>query len=86
MSRKRAASKAIRADKKRKLRNKSTISEIKTVLKDVKSVIDSKDKEKIASSLKKAISKIDKAKNKGILHRKTASRWISRLSKKATNL
>ena len=72
----------MRADKKIQLRNQMTLSEIKTKIKTLKSFISLKNKEKAGEELKKLISKIDKATNKGIIHKKTASRWVSRISKR----
>lgn len=76
----------MRADKKIQLRNQMTLSEIKTKIKTLKSFISLKNKEKAAEELKKLASKIGKAKNKGIIHKKTASRWVSRISKRVQSI
>lgn len=61
-------------------RNKSIRSKVKTAIKKVDSAIAAKDSEAAAAALKNAISEIDKAQRKGIYHKNTASRKISRLT------
>ena len=56
------------------LRNKSVKSSVKTVVKKVETAL--------ASNSKEAIKAIDKAASKGVMHKNTASRNISRLTKK----
>jgi len=77
-----SALKRQRQSKKRYLRNKSYKSFIKTCTKKVFESIEGKDPDTAKSHYRQAIAKIDSAVNKGILHRKTASRKISRLTKK----
>jgi len=79
---KRAAYKALRSDKKKRLKNISTLSRIKTLNKNVDNLLKSKDKEKQEKALKALISAFDKAAQKGIIHKKTASRKIARISRK----
>ena len=59
-------------------RNKSIRSKVKTAIKKVDAAIAAKDSEAAAVALKNAISEIDKAQRKGIYHKNTASRKISR--------
>ena len=61
-------------------RNKSIRSNVKTAIKKVDPAIAAKDSEAAAVALKNAISEIDKAQRKGIYHKNTASRKISRLT------
>lgn len=61
-------------------RNKSIRSKVKTAIKKVDAAIAAKDSEAAAVELKNAISEIDKAQRKGIYHKNTASRKISRLT------
>jgi small subunit ribosomal protein S20 len=68
---------------KRRARNQSHLSNMRTYVKRVRTAIESKDG-KIADVLKAAIRVIDKAAQKGIIDRKTASRKISRLTKSAS--
>ena len=68
--------------KKENLRNKAVKSNLKTVLKktDIAIVAGSADADKAVVS---AVTCIDKACSKGVLHKKTASRKISRIMKRA---
>ena len=63
------------------LRNKVIKSKVKTYIKKVELAIANGDKEAANVALKNAISEISKATSKGIYHKNTASRKISRLTK-----
>ena len=73
-----------RQNEKRRLRNKGIRSEInsrvKTALKNAESG------ETSSEDLQEAVKKIDKAVAKGILHKNTAARKNSRLSRKLNSL
>ena len=60
-------------------RNKATKTKVKGIVKSIRLAADEKDKEAL-STLNTAKSLIDKAAKKGVIHKKTASRKISRLS------
>lgn len=75
-----SAKKRILVSKKKELRNKSTKSKIKTLVKKVEAAIEAGKKAEAEAALKVAISEISKAANKGIYHKNTASRKISRLT------
>jgi len=77
---KRAAYKAMRSDKKKHAKNMSTISRVRTLKKNLLSVIPSKNKAEIEKASRAFISAVDKAGQKGIIHRKNASRTIARMS------
>ncbi len=62
-------------------RNKSIKSKVKTYVKKVEVAIAAGDKDAAASALVAATSEISKAASKGVYHKNTASRKISRLSK-----
>ena len=68
-----SAKKRILVTETRTARNKAIKSEVKTMVKKVYAAIDSKD------ALKAAISTLDKATTKGVYHKNTTSRKISRL-------
>ncbi len=74
--------KRIRQNEKRRLRNKSWITKIKTYVKKVEEAIAKNEKDAIQNLLKDAVKIINKAASKGIIHKNTASRKISRLTKK----
>jgi small subunit ribosomal protein S20 len=54
---------------------------VKTAVKDVRSDIAGGTGEKSAELLRKATSVLERAGSKGVLHKKTASRRVSRLAK-----
>ncbi|MBI4652398.1 30S ribosomal protein S20 [Candidatus Desantisbacteria bacterium] len=74
-----AAEKRIRADKKLSLRNASAKSTLRTLR---NKVLKETNKEEAVKTLNTAISGFDKAAQKGIIHKNTAARKISRLAKK----
>ena len=62
-------------------RNKSIRSKVKTAVKKVETAVAQKDAETAKSALRAAIAEISKAGTKGVYHKRTVSRKISRLSK-----
>lgn len=64
----------------RRVRNRARKTVVKNVVKRVRVALASKSVEEAQAALTQAIPVIDKAASKGTLHRKTASRKISRLS------
>ena len=61
-------------------RNRRYRSQLRCTLKQIRTVLDSKDQTAANKQLGQAISLIDKMAGKGIIHRNTASRYKSRLS------
>ena len=61
-------------------RNRKYRSQLRSTLKEIRSVIDAKDKSAAKKQLDQAISLIDRMAGKGIIHRNTASRYKSRLN------
>jgi small subunit ribosomal protein S20 len=76
-----SALKRARQNEERRMRNKSTKTRIKNIVKDVRLDVIENSKESALTKLDTAKSIIDKAAKKGVIHKKTASRKISRLSK-----
>ncbi|MBR3832840.1 MAG: 30S ribosomal protein S20 [Lachnospiraceae bacterium] len=62
------------------MRNKAIKSKVKTLVKKVEAAIAANDKAAAEAALKVAISEISKATSKGIYHKNTAARKISRLT------
>ena len=62
------------------LRNKTIKSKIKTLVKKVELAVAENDKAAAEAALKVATSEISKAASKGIFHKNTAARKISRLT------
>ncbi|MFY4729660.1 30S ribosomal protein S20 [Nitrospira sp. BLG_2] len=61
-------------------RNRATLNTVKTLIKKVQSAVAEKKTDEAKTSLLEATSAIGKAVSKGVLHRNTASRRISRLA------
>jgi small subunit ribosomal protein S20 len=61
--------------------NKSAKSMLKTLSKKVEKAVAEKNKDNAGTALKEIISAVDKAARKGLIHRNTASRKVSRLTK-----
>jgi len=78
--------KRARQAEKQNIRNKAVRSSIKTIAKKVESAIASGNKEDAGKSLIDAVKTITKAVSKGVIHKNTASRKISRLTKKVNTL
>ena len=62
-------------------RNKAIRSKVKTYVKKVDAAIAAGDKAAAQAALLAATSEIDKATSKGVYHKNTSSRKVSRLSK-----
>lgn len=86
MPHKRSAYKELRKAKKRHLRNISLKSSLKTAIKKFEKLISDKKADEAKSYLKTVMSTIDKSVSKGMLHKNSASRKISRLTKKLASL
>ncbi len=84
--RNKSALKRARQAKKREARNRAVKSTIKTLVKKVEAAISQNNKEEVQKALKIAIKYISKAASKGVIHKNTASRKISRLMKKANTV
>ena len=81
MANHKSALKRARQNEKRRIRNKSTKTRVKNIVKGLRLSVSEKSEEAALSELNTAKSIIDKAAKKGVIHRKTASRKISRLSR-----
>ncbi len=62
-------------------RNKAIKSGVKTAVKKVNAAVESGDKAAAAQALVEATATIDKATSKGVYHKNTSARKVSRLSK-----
>ncbi len=77
-----SAEKRDRQSKVRRERNIAAKSAIKTKVKAVLAAVESKNKENSTNALKATVPALAKAGAKGLIHKKNASRKISRLTKK----
>ena len=76
-----SAKKRILVNETKAARNKAIKSKVKTAVKKVDAAVAAKDTEAAKTALHAAIVEISKAGSKGVYHKKTVSRKISRLSK-----
>ena len=76
-----SAKKRILVTETKTARNKAIKSKVKTYVKKVETAVEKKDVEAAKVALKEAISVINKAGSKGIYHKNTCARKISRLTK-----
>ena len=75
-----SAKKRILVNKTKADRNKAIKSSVKTAIKKVYAAIDANDKEAAKSALTAATSALDKAAKKGVYHKNTSARKVSRMS------
>jgi len=73
--------KRARQTKELTLRNRAAKNTLKTLSKNVEKEVLGKNAEAAQAALKKVISEIDKAARKNLIHKNTASRNISRLTR-----
>jgi len=80
------ARKRIRRNERRAEINGARISRIRTFVKKVESAIEGGDKPAAAAALLAAQPELDRGVARGVLHKNTASRKLSRLSKAVASL
>ncbi len=80
------AKKRIRRNANRALINGARVSRIRTFIKAVESAVVAGDKDKAAEALKKAQPEMARGVARGVLHKNTASRKYSRLTKSVAAL
>ena len=85
MPRERSAYKEIRKAKKRHTQNISTRTELKTLKKNFDRLVTAKKFDEAKKMLPQVISKINRAVTKNVVKKNTASRQISRLSKRLSS-
>jgi len=81
-----SAEKRSRQSQVRRLRNKSNKSRMKTAIRKIDEAVVAGSVDEAQEALKKAIPVIAKTASKGTLHRKTASRKISRLTRRVNGM
>ena len=82
MAHHKSAEKRIRQTPRRTLRNKARVSEIKTEVKKAETALASGDKVAAAAALNAAQPAMQRGVSKGVMHRNTVARKISRLTKR----
>ncbi len=79
-----SAIKRNRQNQKRRQRNKIIRTKMRSTIKSLLTAADGKDQATTQEALKNTVATIAKTAAKGVIHRKTASRKISRLTKRVT--
>jgi small subunit ribosomal protein S20 len=77
-----SAKKSLRQNHRRRLRNRSTRSSLRTVLKKFREAAAGDDPQAAEAAFRLAVKRLDKAASKGLIHKNTAARTKSRLSKR----
>ena len=85
MANHKSAIKRARQNEIRRLRNKSIKTRVKSIVKEVRAATGETSGEEAKAKLIAAQSIIDNASKKGVIHKRTASRKISRLTKLANS-
>jgi small subunit ribosomal protein S20 len=75
-----SAKKRILTSAKKAEANKAVKTGVKTAVKKVRAAVEAGDKDAAVQALAAATSTIEKAETKGVLHKNTASRKVSRLA------
>ena len=78
-----SAEKRVRQSEKRRVINRGNRSKVRTYIKKMRAALDSGKGEEIQSALPETISVIDKAVQKGVMHKNAAARFKSRLTLRA---
>ncbi len=81
-----SAIKRARQNEKRRLRNLQIKTTVKSLVKRVRAATEKKDVEGAQKALSKAIPLIQKADSKGVFHKNTSARKISRLTREVSAL
>ncbi len=77
-----SAKKALRVSQRRRDRNKPVRSQVKTYVKKAQQLISSNEPESAREAVQRAMTALDKAAQKGVIHPNNAARRKSRLMKK----
>ena len=86
MANHKSSKKRILRNNKRNEINSNRISRIRTYIKKVETEISSENKDKANEAFKLAMPEIQRGVSKGLMHKNTASRKLSRLSKKIKSI
>lgn len=81
-----SAKKRILVNQKKAERNKAIRSRVKTAIKKIEEAIVAEDKDLAKEYLPQLASEIDRACSKGVMHKKTAARKVSRITKRVNNM
>ncbi len=80
MANHKSAFKRVRQTEKRRLRNKSAVVQMRTVVKRFRALVAEKKAEEARSMLPSVYAMIDRTRKKGVIHTNAAARYKSRLT------
>lgn len=86
MANHKSAEKRVRQNVKRNANNRANRSKLRTQIKKLRAALGQSDQAGSTELLNPTVSLIDKMVNKGIIHRNTAARYKSRLTKHVSEL
>lgn len=86
MANHKSAEKRVRQNEKRNQINRSNRSKLRTQIKKLRAAVTAGDRKESDELLLPTVSLIDKAVNKGLIHKNTAARYKSRLTKHVSEL
>jgi len=82
-----SAKKRVRQEEKRRMHNRSVKSSVKTYITKARVAIDDgENREEAQEAVRHAVSELDRAAKKGVLHRNNAARRKSRLMKRLNTM
>ncbi len=81
-----SSKKRIRQTERRRLRNASKRSAMRTAIKKVRYAIEAGDAERAVAALPTALSRVGKAAKTGLIHKNAAARYSSRLTRQVNAL
>jgi len=81
-----SAIKRAKQNERKRVRNLSIKTSVKSTIKKVRTAIEKKEVEKAQKALQKAIPLIQKARSKGVFHINSSARKISRLTREVNTL
>ena len=86
MANTRSAKKATRVSSRRALINKNRLSRVRSAVREIESALESGNREAAESAFRNVQPELSRGAQKGILHKKAASRKISRLAQRLKKL
>jgi len=78
-----SAKKRVRQSERRRVINRGNRAELRTSIKKLRTALAGSDSTNVSAQLPVTVSEIDKAVQKGVLHRNAAARYKSRLTARA---
>ncbi len=82
----RSAEKRVRQNLKRRARNRSNLSQLRSRVRKLRAAVDQGDASQARQDLPETLAQLDRARRKGVVHRNAAARSKSRLARKVNAL